>query len=278
MNQCISHCCKMLLIFLVVTIHADKKTQLSTGDYSFVEKPSMSWFAAKDHCEGEGGKLVEIDSEEENTALVEEINKRGYADRKMHFWIGLTEMTEVEGEWRLPSSLRQSLTISVDPQRLASSGLEPSYLNWHEGEPKEGKNKHCARLRIGPRSSWKDTWSNVGCKGQQIIQGLSLVSLHALCEFEDSTDTETKGNPIQIVLTITVLVLFLLLLVAILYILKQRKARRRGANVTKTDENETYGHYSVPDQRMEVEDRNAYYSSVYGAATSRTTDNNPYYE
>ena len=50
----------------------------------------MSWFAAKEHCEGEGGKLVEIDSKEENLAL--EINKRGYVDRNMHFWIGLTDL------------------------------------------------------------------------------------------------------------------------------------------------------------------------------------------
>ena len=77
----------------------------------------MSWFAAKEHCEGKGGKLVEINSEEENIALVDEINRRGYADRNMHFWIGLTEMTEVEGEWRLVSSLRQSpsLSKSVNP-------------------------------------------------------------------------------------------------------------------------------------------------------------------
>ena len=51
----------------------------------------MSWFAAKEHCKKEGGKLVEIDSEEENAALVDEINRRGYTDKKMHFWIGLTE-------------------------------------------------------------------------------------------------------------------------------------------------------------------------------------------
>ena len=72
----------------------------------------MSWFAANEHCKRQGGKLVEIDSEEENSALVDEINKRGYADRKMHFWIGLTEQTEIEGEWRLASSLRQSPSIS----------------------------------------------------------------------------------------------------------------------------------------------------------------------
>ena len=47
---------------------------------------------------------------------------------------------------------------------------------------------------------------------------------------------------------------------------------------TQEDENPTYGHYSDPDPRMEIEDSNAYYSSDYEAGTSRTTDNNPYYE
>ena len=48
----------------------------------------------------------------------------------------------------------------------------------------------------------------------------------------------------------------------------------------KTDENATYGDYSDPDPRMEVEDTNDYYSSDYEAGTgrSRVTDNNPYYE
>ena len=49
----------------------------------------MSWFDANEHCKNEGGKLVEIDSEEENTALVEKINRRGY--KNMNFWIGLTD-------------------------------------------------------------------------------------------------------------------------------------------------------------------------------------------
>ena len=38
----------------------------------------MNWYNAKEFCEREGGKLVEIDSEEENTALVDKINRKGY--------------------------------------------------------------------------------------------------------------------------------------------------------------------------------------------------------
>ena len=40
----------------------------------------MTWYAAKDRCKAKGGKLVEIDSEEENTFLVLEINRKGYDD------------------------------------------------------------------------------------------------------------------------------------------------------------------------------------------------------
>ena len=42
------------------------------------EEGKMTWYAAKDRCKAKGGKLVEIDSEEENTFLVLEINRKGY--------------------------------------------------------------------------------------------------------------------------------------------------------------------------------------------------------
>ena len=45
--------------------------------YSF-EEGEMTWFVAKKLCQRKGGKLVEIDSEEENMALVDEINRREY--------------------------------------------------------------------------------------------------------------------------------------------------------------------------------------------------------
>ena len=90
----------------------------------------MSWLEADEYCKEDGGKLVEIDSEKENTDLVEEINRRGYPEKNMSFWMGMTD-AESEGDWR-----------------LASSGLKPSYLNWHQGEPKNGNgDQHCALLR-----------------------------------------------------------------------------------------------------------------------------------
>ena len=76
----------------------------------------MNWFDANDLCKTEGGKLVEIDSEEENTALVEEMIKQGYGWKNMHFWMGLTDMKS-EGDWI-----------------FESSGKNPSYKNWNTME------------------------------------------------------------------------------------------------------------------------------------------------
>ena len=89
-------------------------------------------------------------------------------------------------------------------------------------------------------------------------------------------DQSSTGS---IIVTASILGPLLLLIAIIVCIFKQRKTRNRAANVIKTDENATYGDYSDPDPRMEVEDTNAYYSSDYeaGTGTSRIKDNNPYY-
>ena len=92
----------------------------------------------------------------------------------------------------------------------------------------------------------------------------------------------TTDSQIQTGVAITVpVLLFLLILIAILLcIFKKRRATMRAAVARYEDENPTYGDYFDPNPRVEVEDTNAYYSSDYeaGTGTSRTTDNNPYYE
>ena len=123
----------------------------------------MCWFEAKDHCARIGGKLVEINSEEENTALMEEINNRRRGDS---FWIGLTDL-EKEGDWR-----------------LASNGLKPSYLNWHEDQPNNvGAKEHCARI-----SSWKemDKWFDTDCNSDKGYPGI--------CEFDPRTGNLSTEN------------------------------------------------------------------------------------
>merc|ERR1712156_1080911 len=117
----------MELVCLVIVIAracADTTVQLAKGKYSFVE-PKMAWVEDIAHCEGEGGMLVEIDSEEENTALVEEMKRRGFKDR--NFWMGLTDR-ESHGEWT-----------------LEKSGSKPSYLDWAEDEPNT-KGYDCAQI------------------------------------------------------------------------------------------------------------------------------------
>ena len=102
----------------------------------------MTWFEAKDHCKRKGAKLVEIDSEEENRALAEKINNRGYTDKNMNFWIGLSDVDN-EGVWK-----------------LASDNSIATYLNWGDGQPNNGGgNEDCARLRMG-RPEWKEKWSD----------------------------------------------------------------------------------------------------------------------
>ena len=52
----------------------------------------MSWYQAEKYCKKAGMKLVEINSEEENRSIVDEINTNGYKDRKMYFWMGMTDL------------------------------------------------------------------------------------------------------------------------------------------------------------------------------------------
>ena len=177
----------------------------------------MTWAEANNHCKAEGGKLVEIDSEEENTALAEEMTRRGYRS----FWMGLTDAV-TEGDWR-----------------LASSGLKPSYLNWHQGEPNDWSNEDCARFTTGPKY-----WSDLGCDRR----------MHALCEFDPSTGNSSMQSQTDVAVAVSVLGVLLLLIIILLCIFKQLKARRSAEDVTDTDENPTYSDYFDPDPRMEVED------------------------
>ena len=56
----------------------------------FVDKP-MNWNTADKLCRRHGGQLVEIDSLEEQKALVKESRSRKYWRTKKQFWMGLTD-------------------------------------------------------------------------------------------------------------------------------------------------------------------------------------------
>ena len=100
-------------------------------------------------------------------------------DKKMHFWMGLSDVKR-EGDWR-----------------LASNNLKPSYLNWHWGQPTNSTDKNCARLRTGPNNSRKDTWADAKCMIETFPWKNVTISFHALCEYDSlpssTEDTATKG-------------------------------------------------------------------------------------
>ena len=72
----------------------------------------MKWYTARKYCQDLGAKMLEIDSDEENKAILKEINMRGYHIQKKQFWLGLTDR-RMEGKWVYEYSL-----------------AEPGFENW----------------------------------------------------------------------------------------------------------------------------------------------------
>ena len=151
----------------------------------------MSWFEANKFCKNIGAKLVEINSEEENAAIVDEINKRKFQEKKMYFWIGLTDLRK-EGVWK-----------------LESNGATANYQNWDESykdnpEPNNhGGNEDCAHLRVGPCSRWRDGWADLQCgesslyittcdPNDKVSKPEVWFSMNPLCEFEKACNSDTS--------------------------------------------------------------------------------------
>ena len=155
----------------------------------------MSWSEAVNYCKSVGAKLVEINSEYENAAIVGEIERLGYTERLMYFWIGVTDQ-ERERIWK-----------------LASSGKSASYLNWdrrtsepnnYVGEHSEGED--CAFLRAGGCREWDHShWADVYCWKSVLpitcgtyVTVTTNYTMNALCEFKpkrgksSSTATSTQ--------------------------------------------------------------------------------------
>ena len=84
---------------------------------------------------------------------------------------------------------------------LESNGSEPSYLNWHKGQPSHNNNtridQDCACLRIGPKPSWRDTWADKDCNTVRVQNpNYPWVSMHALCEFDPSKVCPSTEGPL----------------------------------------------------------------------------------
>merc|ERR1712020_720654 len=118
-------------------------TQLSTGCYRFHES-QMTQSEAKKFCEEEQGvpaHLVEIDSAEENRAIIAEMQRQNSYLRKTNFWLGINDRHS-EGHWV-----------------LESTGKSVVFANWRSGEPNNAGSEDCAH--IDDRDIFK--WNDVPC-------------------------------------------------------------------------------------------------------------------
>ena len=118
----------------------------------------MTQSEAKKFCEEEQevpAHLVEIDSAEENRAILAEIHRQNFVSRVnfVYFWLGITDRHS-EGDWV-----------------LESTGKSVVFSDWNSGEPNNGAGAgdNCAFIN----SDFK--WNDLKC--EQATPWLS-----ALCE------------------------------------------------------------------------------------------------
>ena len=137
-------------------------TSLSTGCYLFQDWNS-TWYESRRECKQSGGFLVEIDSEEEQNALMNEITTRGW-DGETHFgfWIGLTDIFH-DGTW-VWDNLGRPLNFSF----------------WANGEPNNWNGiQHCAAINL----RWADgRWDDVGCEAVMNKHNTSGDTYGHICE------------------------------------------------------------------------------------------------
>ena len=120
----------------------------------------MNWETANKYCQGFGAKLVEIDSAEENRAIINEINRREFPRKRKQFWLGLTDRRR-EGQWVYESTLGK-----------------PRFLNWDFMQPDNGgwfvAEEDCAYIKTNTK------WNDWNCKTSQYLSW----TMNALCEKE----------------------------------------------------------------------------------------------
>merc|ERR1711997_369238 len=111
-------------------------TLLSTGCYLFDTTP-RNWPDANQFCKGRFSKLIEVETNEENDALVEEFIRKDWNSLKLEPWLGLTDLKD-EGTFL-----------------WSSSGQEANYTNWQPGQPNNYVgNEPC--VHYGGTNQWSD--------------------------------------------------------------------------------------------------------------------------
>ena len=103
----------------------------------------MSQDEARRFCEKFNSHLVEINSEEENTAIQAEIGRKGFQSRHIEFWLGITDRNS-EGNWV-----------------LESNGESLPFSKWEPNQPDDGgEGEDCAHM--GSVGKWNDRFCEVG--------------------------------------------------------------------------------------------------------------------
>ena len=102
----------------------------------------MSQDESRKFCEKFNSHLVEINSEEENTAILAEIGQQGFHSRNIEFWLGITDRHS-EGNWV-----------------LESTGESLPFSKWETFQPDDGgEGEDCAHL--GSTGKWNDRFCEV---------------------------------------------------------------------------------------------------------------------
>ena len=102
----------------------------------------MTQSEAKKFCEEEQkvpARLVEIESAEENRAIVAEMMRRNFRSQKLEFWLGITDRHS-EGHWV-----------------LESTGKSVGFTDWDSGEPNNANSgENCASHNVNHSYKWND--------------------------------------------------------------------------------------------------------------------------
>ena len=118
----------------------------------------MDWESAKNYCQFLGAKLVEIDSAEENEAIINEIKRRGFPSQGKQFWLGLTDRRK-EGQWVHESTEK-----------------EIGFENWNFWQPDNGgwfvAGEDCAYIMTDTK------WNDWNCQSSHYW----FWTMNALCE------------------------------------------------------------------------------------------------
>ena len=121
----------LVFLFLLFLNSACQQGWIGNGTSCYkLSTSNKTWKNAKKECEKWNGRLVKVESSEENDFIKTELLPTKYGN----YWIGLSD-SDNEGDW-----------MWTDGTQLDSDG----YKNWGDDQPKNNKNNNedCVVIRI----------------------------------------------------------------------------------------------------------------------------------